>query len=203
MTGPTVEFWQARFESGAIPWDRGAPSPQLLHWLESGQIKPDSRVLVPGCGRGWEVLALAQAGCQVTGIDYAQAALAECQRLLTEQKLSASLAQANVLEWLPPEPVDVVYEQTCLCALHPDYWVRYALQLQAWLKPAGRLCVLFMQRAAAGMSEGYIIGPPYHCDVHAMRALFPASHWDWPKPPYESLKHPLSMVELALILTRK
>ncbi|MDP1605727.1 MAG: hypothetical protein Q8L93_03650 [Rhodocyclaceae bacterium] len=53
MTGPTQEFWQERFASGSIPWDRGEPNPQLAAWLTDGTLAPGSRVIVPGCGQGW------------------------------------------------------------------------------------------------------------------------------------------------------
>ena len=31
----------------------------------------------------------------------------------------------------PAAPLAAVYEQTCLCALHPDLWTAYAAQLQS------------------------------------------------------------------------
>ena len=53
-----------------------------------------------------------------------------------------------------------------------------------------------------GAAEGLIQGPPYHCDIHGMRALFPAPRWAWPKPPYPRLSHPAGMAELAVELVR-
>ena len=52
MSGPTPSFWQERFEKQETRWDRGAPSPQLLAWLDSGALLP-CRIAVPGCGGGW------------------------------------------------------------------------------------------------------------------------------------------------------
>ena len=34
-----------------------------------------------------------------------------------------------------------------------------------------------MQVLRAGAPEGRVDGPPYHCDINAMRALFPAARW--------------------------
>jgi hypothetical protein len=61
-----------------------------------------------------------------------------------------------VLTWCPEQPFDAIYEQTCLCALHPDHWAAYARQLHAWLRPAGTLWAMFMQTLAAGAAEGRI-----------------------------------------------
>lgn len=204
MTGPTHDFWQSRFAAGQIPWDRGQANPQLLHWVESGTLAPGSRVVVPGCGQGWEVEALAAAGMAVTGIDFAPGALALCRKLLERDGTQAELVEGNVLHWQPQVAVDAVLEQTCLCALYPDYWTRYAAQLHAWLRPGGKLLALFMQVPPREEAlPGSIDGPPYHCDINAMRAIFPATQWEWPKPPYPEVKSPIGRLELAAVLIRK
>ena len=107
-----------------------------------------------------------------------------------------------MLEWQPPAPLDLVYEQTCLCALHPDHWRRYADQLHLWLKPGGRLLALFMQARRDSAGSGVVEGPPYHGDINAMRALFPASRWVWPAPPYVAVAHGQGWAELPVVLTR-
>jgi hypothetical protein len=33
MAGPTIDFWQARFETGQTGWDRGSAHPRLLAWI--------------------------------------------------------------------------------------------------------------------------------------------------------------------------
>ena len=52
------------------------------------------------------------------------------------------------------------------------------------------------------VEQGLIEGPPYHCDINAMRALFPAQRWQWPRPPYAQVAHPNLMHELAVPLQR-
>lgn len=202
MTGPTRAFWQERFDTKQTGWDRGGPSPQLQAWLDSGALRP-CRIAVPGCGNGWEVAELAARGFDVTGIDYTEAAVDHTRALCARRGVQARVVQADVLTFQPDAPYDAVYEQTCLCALHPDHWVTYAGQLHAWLKPGGRLHALLMQRVRPEASEqGLIEGPPYHCDIHAVRALFPATRWQWPKPPYDKVPHPSLSHELALMLNR-
>jgi trans-aconitate methyltransferase len=115
----------------------------------------------------------------------------------------AQIVEADVLTWSPPRPVDVVYEQTCMCALHPDHWARYAGQLHAWLKPGGRLYAMWMQKQRPGAAEGLIEGPPFHSDINAMRSLLPSTLWDWPKPPYASTPHHSGAFELGVVLTRR
>jgi SAM-dependent methyltransferase len=202
MTGPDKQFWEERFASGNTPWDRGASSPQLGAWLASGQLQP-CRILVPGCGSGYEVAELALAGFEVTGLDYADVAIARTHRRISDAGVDATLVQADVLEWEPDRPFDAVYEQTCLCALYPDLWLEYAERLCRWIRSGGTLFALFVQLARPGASEGFIQGPPYHCDINGMRALFPESRWRWPKPPYARTTHPAGIAELAVALVRR
>ena len=205
MPGPDRQVWQDHFERGRTPWDRGAASPQLGAWLASGELRPAAgAIAVPGCGSGHEVVALAQAGFDVVGLDYADAACAAARAHLEAAGLPTSLVvQADVLAWRPAQPFAAVYEQTCLCALHPDHWTRYAAALHGWLRPGGRLLLLAMQVQRPGATEGRIEGPPYSIDVNALRALFDGARWDWPAPPYARVPHPNIGSEMALVLTRR
>lgn len=200
--GPTRDFWQSRFEQGTTPWHRGEASPQVGRWLAEGVLA--GRVAVPGCGHGHEVAALAAAGLDVVAIDYAAGACALARAALGQAGVAADVVEADVLHWRPAFPLDCVYEQTCLCALHPDMWQDYAAQLHRWLRPGGRLAALFMQVRREGAAEGRIEGPPYHLDINAVRALFPATQWDWPAPPYARVAHPSGIgEELAVVLIRR
>ncbi|WP_416760525.1 methyltransferase domain-containing protein [Roseateles sp. So40a] len=203
MAGPDREFWQQRFETGETGWDRGGPHPQLAAWMNEELLPRGARIAVPGCGRGHELAVLAGAGLEVIGLDYTPAAVDIARATLQRAQLPGRVEQADVLAWRPDHPLDLVYEQTCLCALHPDHWTTYAEQLQRWLKPGGRLLALFMQARRAESEHGQIIGPPYHCDIHAMRALFPLSLWKWPAPPYVQRPHERGWFELAVVLERR
>lgn len=201
MAGPTREFWDQRFSEGNTPWDRGETNPQLHAWLEAGALKP-CRILIPGCGAGYEAATLAAAGFEVTALDYSPEAIALTRKRLDAQGLKAAVIEADALAWRPERPFDAVYEQTCLCALYPDQWRAYADQLYRWLRPGGTLFALFVQFLRPEAAQGQIQGPPYHCDIHAMRALFPDPLWSWPKPPYPRTSHPRGLAELAVVLRR-
>ncbi len=203
MPGPDLDFWQQRFAQRQTPWDRGAPGPQLQRWFDDGTLAAGQRVAVPGCGSGHDVQALAQAGCDVIGIDYAPAAVALTQQRLAAAAALAAVVRADVLAWQPSTPLDAVYEQTCWCALHPDHWAAYAAQLHAWLRADGALLLLAMQCRRDGAAQGRVEGPPYHMDINAVRALLPGAQWVWPAPPYPALAHPAGWSELPIVLRRR
>lgn len=187
--------WESRYHRGETGWDRGGVSPALDDWLQQGHV-PQGRVLVPGCGNGYEVLALTRAGHSVTAVDIAAAPVMKLTGELIAQGLHAKVIQADLLNWTPAEPFDAIYEQTCLCALEPAQWPAYTARLASWLLPGGSLFALFMQTEREG-------GPPYHCDLTTMRSLFPTELWDWPEASVTRVDHPIGLHELAYRLVRR
>jgi cyclopropane fatty-acyl-phospholipid synthase-like methyltransferase len=186
--------WEARYQAKATGWERGAVNPAFELWQEEWRKDPGV-VLVPGCGRAPEVVALAKGGWEVIALDIAESAVKHQQARLQAENVQVRVEQANVLAWQPDSPVDAVYEQTCLCALHPEHWPAYEAQLYRWLKQGGRLMALFMQTQKEG-------GPPFHCAVAKMQTLFPAERWLWPEHMIES-DHPMGIHEVGYVLVRR
>ena len=67
-------------------FDTGSPSPALLQLITDGSI-PNGRALVPGCGRGYDVVALASEKRYAVGIDMSGIAVKEALGAI--EKLSA------------------------------------------------------------------------------------------------------------------
>lgn len=173
--------WEGRYRDGATGWERPGPNPAFQAWLEAGELAP-CHILVPGAGRSVEPLVLAEAGFTVTVVDAAPSAVAAQRARLERVHVSARVERADLFQWQPTARLDAVYDQTCLCALPPATWPDYVTRLRTWLRPGGRLFILFMQTGTEG-------GPPFHCDMTEMRRLFPATQWDWaePLPPRQDL----------------
>ena len=187
--------WEDRYQSGQTGWDRGAASPAIFTWMEHKQLKP-CRIFIPGCGRGYEVAILAERGFQVTAVDITTAAMVSVRGLLAQQGVSATLIQADLLQWEADFPFDAIYEQTSLCALPPETWDEYADRLWRWLKPGGQLFALFMQTDQPG-------GPPFHCGMDRMEILFPVRRWVWSEKTPMQVKHPSGRQELGYVLVRQ
>ena len=188
--------WDNRYVGNDIPWDRQGISPALYHWLEAGTLTP-GRILVPGCGRGHEVLELARCGFDVTALDIAPTAIAFLRRRLGEQQLHADVQQADLFAWEPNSSTyDVVYDQTSLCAMVPSQWPDYERRLHRWLRSDGELFILFMQTEQPG-------GPPFHCDLPEMRRLFSQARWRWSDEPPLKVPHSVGFLEQGCVLGRK
>ena len=66
-------FWDERFVAGFTPWDAGRVPPRFAWHVASLERGSAARVLVPGCGSGYEIAHLAAAGFDVLGIDISSA----------------------------------------------------------------------------------------------------------------------------------
>ena len=194
MSKQTQEIWESRYQKKQTGWDRGKPSEGLQYWLNSGLLAP-CRILIPGCGNGYEVLALAAKGFQVTAVDIAPTPIQNLRVALNKAGLSAELVQEDFFKWQPEQPFEAIFEQTSLCALPPDLWQQYEKQLYRWLKPKGVLLAQFMQTKQGD-------GPPYHCKIKDMRALFSQHRWQWSKQ-YNALeKTTVGKAELMYMLVK-
>jgi 2-polyprenyl-3-methyl-5-hydroxy-6-metoxy-1,4-benzoquinol methylase len=66
-------FYEIIYRYFRAPWDIGARE-ELVALVDSGRIKP-CRAIDLGCGTGANAIFLAQQGFDVTGVDFAEAAI--------------------------------------------------------------------------------------------------------------------------------
>jgi cyclopropane fatty-acyl-phospholipid synthase-like methyltransferase len=128
--------WQERYQTEDTPWDKGEPAPGLVDWLKVQTLDPETRVLVPGCGRGHDASAWAKAGFDTTAMDLAELALSDAREKY-ESLPNLAFFPGNFLDEKPQEPYDLIFEHTLYCAIDPARREDYAKSLPNWLKPGG------------------------------------------------------------------
>jgi len=133
------EFWEKRFRDNFTPWDAGGVPAALAQFLKT---EPRGRrVLVPGCGSGYEVRAFAEAGHDVLAVDFAPAAVERARKVLGP--LSDRVRLADFFETDFGAPFDLVYERAFLCSLPRALRPRYVQRALELLSPQGRLAGFF------------------------------------------------------------
>lgn len=132
------DFWDARFREGFTPWDAGGVPAALREFLT--RDRGPLRVLVPGCGSGYEVRAFAAASHDVLALDFSAAAIAAARRVLGE--LGQLVVQGDFFTH-PAGDFDLVYERAFLCALPRRLWQPWAARVAEVLRPGGRLAGFF------------------------------------------------------------
>jgi hypothetical protein len=160
------EYWESRYQSSDMPWEKGAPSPGLVDFLAAHPALPRGTVCVPGCGTGHDVREFARSGFDAFGFDIAPSAIQLCeektkaaalkpgalashrrvfhlQRLAGETPalpggLNASFQLADFLHDEPPKKFDWLFEHTLFCAIKPQERDDYVRATLRWLKPDGQ-----------------------------------------------------------------
>jgi hypothetical protein len=151
-----VEGWASLWDKGDnLPWDRGFPNPALEDTLVKQRptigapLATDAqgqsyrrKALVPGCGRGVDVLLLASFGYDAYGLEYSAAAVEACQK---EEKDNANWYRvrdqtvgAGSVTWLRGDffddawlqkagvglnGFDIIYDYTVCHATHYSYTI--------------------------------------------------------------------------------
>ncbi|MEY2465992.1 MAG: methyl halide transferase [Verrucomicrobiota bacterium] len=164
------EFWENRYQTGDMPWEKGEASPGLVDFLAAHPELPRGSVAIPGCGTGHDVRAWASAGFQAYGFDLAPSAIPLATEKTKAAGLSAKFQLADFLRDEPPFQFDWLFEHTLFCAIQPNERDDYVRALLHWLKPNGQF-----------LAVHYLIpdkdGPPFGTTREELQRRF-SPHFD-------------------------
>ncbi|CAJ2502929.1 Uu.00g103230.m01.CDS01 [Anthostomella pinea] len=195
---PVPEYksrWNACWEEEWTPWDRGGYSPALFDLLsEKPELfslpSPDVRksALIPGCGRGHDVLLLSSFGFDAYGMDISPRATAEARKhaeeATTQGLYEPRTARRGATTLLTgdffkdealvaagaPTKFDLIFDYTFFCALPPSVRPAWARRTADLLAPDGRLvCLEFPSEKDPAEP-----GPPWAAPPHAYMAYLSA-----------------------------
>jgi SAM-dependent methyltransferase len=157
------DFWTVRYAAGKTPWDFGGVPLALNSFLERTSVP--CKILIPGCGTGYEVQAFHAAGYDVSAIDFSPAAVEQAKRVLGVLAERIILGDFFTYDF-GQRRFDLIYERTFLCSMTPSRWPEYVNRVAELLSPGGRLIGVFLygQRSSSG--------PPYPLADNDAERLF-------------------------------
>lgn len=130
------DYWNKRYEADETSWDLKTISPPLKAYIDQLTDK-NIRILIPGCGSGYEAEYLLTQGFQdVTVLDFAPLAVEKMKEYMSEYqtiKIICADFFTHIGEY------DLILEQTFFCALNPSLRTRYVEKMSELLKPSGKL----------------------------------------------------------------
>lgn len=166
--------WDELYQAKETPWEKGAPAPPLLEWLRMrGPL--EGEVLVPGCGHGHDVRAIAAASPKstVVGIDISVTALSEAIKYPSVGREVFQAADIFALPQSLQRRFDWLFEHTCFCAIQPEQRLDYIKMAVSALKPDGQLLAIFFLNPwdpGDEVPEGG--GPPFGVAKEELENLF-------------------------------
>lgn len=164
--------WDELWKQAVTPWDRAGPSEALRDAVTSktdaigSPVKnratgQRARALVPGCGRGYDVLSLASLGYDTYGVDGSESAIEAAQRLRAESGntdtyrvvdeqagrgkvdlIVGDFFKDDFLADTQGGNFDIIFDYTFLCALPRELRPAWARRMSDLLAPSGRLICL-------------------------------------------------------------
>ncbi|MEO7098989.1 MAG: methyltransferase domain-containing protein [Luteolibacter sp.] len=164
--------WDERYRVGDTPWEKGEAAPPLLELLERMSLDEwgGGPVLVPGCGSGHDVRALAEKGLEAVGVDLAEIAVERARAFPTVG--SESYERGDFLDpaWREGRKFSAIWEHTCFCAIDPDQRPRYAEAAAGLLDAGGLLAgVFFLTPYDPGEESA---GPPFGTSIEELEKWF-------------------------------
>lgn len=168
------DFWEGLYAEGRDRWELGTAAPPLAERLRTAGLTSPSlgapgRAIVPGCGRGHEVLLLAELGWDAVGLDFAEAPLVDARAAAVRRGLTPAFVQGD---WFAAAArpgwrggFDLLVEHTCFCAIDPARRDDYVDTAAEVLRPGGRVIGLLWHCGAEG-------GPPWDTTPDEMRRQF-------------------------------
>ncbi|KAE8353584.1 putative thiol methyltransferase [Aspergillus coremiiformis] len=176
--GPHNNRWAALWDAGDfLPWDQGIPNPALVDTLvdrkdllgapilvEEDGNQRRKRALVPGCGRGYDVLLLASMGYDAYGLEVSEEAVRQAEKWAQEhlndypisnKTIGAGKARFVLGDFFKDEwfnaagglgKFELLYDYTFFCALPPSLrpsWAARYTQLLSTHPESVLVCVEF------------------------------------------------------------
>ncbi|MBY0549129.1 MAG: methyltransferase domain-containing protein [Candidatus Obscuribacterales bacterium] len=164
------EFWEGLYAGGKTAWDLGQPAPPLVTFLKSPYALKPGRMAVLGCGNGHECLMFAQAGFEVTGVDFSKSAIQSTTRKLHQAGLLGTkgyLLERDLFKMHEYDHYyDYVLDHCTFCAIDPARRQSYAWTVHDLLKPGGKFVSLWWVRPDR---QG---GPPFALHKSEIFELF-------------------------------
>lgn len=137
LTPNQPEYWNARYLKDNTPWDFGGIPADLKAFLK--KKGKNAKVLIPGCGSGYEIKAFAEAGYDVTAIEFAPFAAERAKRMVGPA-LADRIIVGDFFEYdFPLAAFDVIYERGFVCSFTPDRRPAYRDRVAQLLKYRGLL----------------------------------------------------------------
>ena len=159
--------WEEAWRAGTTPWDAGK-SPPALRSLLDREIVPPGRILIPGCGAGYDLSALAREDREVIGIDLSEQAREAFLAAHSDLPGTVVYEVTDFFSFEPPTGFDFVWDYTFFCALDPDQRTPWSEMMKRLVKPTGVLATLLFPFEDS-ISETQ--GPPWPINTNMVRGF--------------------------------
>jgi thiopurine S-methyltransferase len=175
------DFWQSKWESGDISFNRSEPNAFLEKYLS--KLAPYPRIYLPLCGKSIDLVRLRTAQHTVFGTEivplavtqfFAErgtpASLRTTEHFRVHSSADYTILEGNAFSLKPADlggQVDAIYDRASLVALDPSTRQTFVESLMRVLRKEGVMLLVVFDYDQKKLS-----GPPWAVSDETVRALF-------------------------------
>ncbi len=160
-TPDSASFWDEQYRNNKAGWDMRTSTPVFEDLLNEQRFLKPGRILITGCGKGYDAILAAKKGYDVYAVDFSVEAIKFAKALADQENVRVNFIQEDIfkLDLIYKNYFDYVYDYVTYCAVLPERRKEFAEKTARFLKPGGKLvALLFPVEERKG-------GPPYAVDV--------------------------------------
>lgn len=163
-----AEYWDNLYKINSAGWDLKTPTPAFIDLLASEYFKERKRLLITGCGYGYDAVAAAKNNFDVTAIDFSATAIQFAESLSRKENVKVNFLVKDffLLDENHLQSYEIIFDYVTFCAIDPVRREEYASKIFQLLKPKGIFAIILFP------IEKRIGGPPFAIDVDEATKLF-------------------------------
>lgn len=166
----SAEFWDNLYKINSVGWDLKTPTPAFIDLLESDYFKERKKLLITGCGYGYDAVAAAKNNFDVTAVDFSETAIQFAESLARKENVKVNFLVKDffLLDENHLQSYEIIFDYVTFCAIDAARREEYANKIFQLLKPKGIFAIILFP------IEKRIGGPPFAIDVDEATKLFSA-----------------------------
>lgn len=184
MADVNDDYWHQKWEFNDIGFNQSKPNPLMTKYFEVLDLKQDSRIFVPLCGKSIDMLWLVEQGYYVIGVELSAIA---CAAFFEEHQIPVTIIRSKYfthyqsdkitllagdffnLDSIILGDIDAVFDRAALVALSPPLRRRYVNFLMHLCQPQTSIFLI-----SFSYEQDAIQGPPFSVDKNEVTAIYSA-----------------------------
>ncbi len=156
-----ASYWDDKYINNKITWDLKGCNPVFEDIIKKTEFIFPGKILITGCGKGYDAVLAAKYGFDVTAVDFSVHAIEFAGELAKKEGVEVKFVAKDIflLQEEYYEQFDYIYEYVTYCAINPERRKEYLQKLSKLIKPSGKLIAhLFPTDNREG-------GPPFSINI--------------------------------------
>ena len=162
------EFWDNLYKINSVGWNLKSPTPAFIDLLKSKYFADKNKMLITGCGYGYDAIAAAKNNFNVTAVDFSETAIQFGQSLAEKENVKVNFIAEDFFRLNDNHlnSYEIIFDYVTYCAIDPLRRKEYADKIYQLLKTEGIFVIILFP------IEKRVGGPPFAVDVDEATKLF-------------------------------